>query len=65
LVILGRLEESTVLGKGAISGSVWLIDGFGLRNRIALWFVVALVDEGGSIIYESVLVRCVGPDGHQ
>jgi hypothetical protein len=65
LVILSRLEEPTVLGKSAVSGSVWLIDGFGLRNRIAPWLVVALVDEGGSIIFESVLVRCAGPDGHE
>jgi hypothetical protein len=65
LVILGRLEEPTVLGKGAVSGSVWLTDGFRLRNRIASWLVVSLVDKGGSIILESVLVRCAGPDGHE
>jgi hypothetical protein len=29
------------------------------------WLVVALVDEGGAIIFESILVRCAGPDGHE
>jgi hypothetical protein len=28
------------------------------------WLVVALVDDGTTLIFESILVRCAGPDGH-
>ena len=53
---LGDPEELPVLGKVAVSGSVWLIDGFRLRNRIAPWLVAALVDQAVPSSLQTVLV---------
>jgi hypothetical protein len=64
-MILGRPEEPPVLSKCSVSGLVWLIGGFRLRNSITAWLIVALVNKSGSTILESILVRRARPDGHE
>jgi len=62
VVLLGGSMESSVLGKGAVGGTLGLVYGLGLGHRRATRLIVAFVDEGGSVILEPIPVRSIRTD---